>query len=98
MYGVPMAIVKIRRASSGPEAYDATINAGTAKDNPPKGLIIHTAGMVDGMFQVIDVWESAEDADRFERGEAARNIAPVHGENYRVPEPTTYELHNIIRG
>jgi hypothetical protein len=93
-----MPIVRIRRASHGPEQYDATSKAGDFKNNPPEGLIVHTAGEVDGGFQVIDIWESLEAAERFEREVADAHIDRVLGEDYQPPEPVTYELRNIIRG
>ena len=36
-------------------------------DGPFQGLIVHTAGWDDeaGVFRVLDVWETREDAERF---------------------------------
>ena len=37
--------------------------------NPPDGMIIHTAGSDEegGVFRILEVWESQEDAARFRR-------------------------------
>ncbi len=92
-----MAIVRIRRAAHGKD-YGRVNEVGGYKNNPPKGLIVHTAGEVDGEFQVIDIWESLEDAERFEQEESVPLIKQEHGEDYQIPEPKTYEMVDIIRG
>jgi hypothetical protein len=93
-----MAVVRIRRAATGPdERFDAmNAKAGTA-ENPPKGLIVSTIGQFEGQWQAVDVWESAEDADRFER-ELEPHARQVHGESFSgFPEHTTYEVQKIFR-
>ena len=32
-------------------------------NEPPEGLIFHSAGELEGRFQVFNVWESRADAD-----------------------------------
>ena len=93
-----MAIVRIRRASNGPgEAYEAMNAKAGVRDNPPAGLIVHTIGQVGGEWQAVDIWESAEAADRFER-ELVPHAREVHGESFSgFPEHTTYEVQKIIQ-
>jgi hypothetical protein len=74
------------------------MEASGGRQKPPEGLIIHAAGEVDGVFQVIDIWESQEAAERYEREVANPIAARVAGEDYQVPEPTTYELYEVVRG
>jgi hypothetical protein len=85
------------------EIYDAVnVKAGVASD-PPAGLLIHTAGEVDGVFQIVDVWETAAHAERFdsERLNPAINevVGAVAGAEAPAgaPAPITYQLHHVIR-
>jgi len=93
-----MAVVRMRRAANGPgDAYDAIQAKAGVRENPPNGLIVHTLGQVEGQWQSIDIWESAEDADRFERS-LEPHARQVHGESFSgFPEHTTYEAQKIIR-
>jgi len=86
------------------EIYDA-VNAKAGVDSePPEGLLAHCAGDIDGVFQVIDVWESEADARRFdaERLGPAINEVVFAGDPSQSPDPGTaappalYELHNLM--
>ncbi|WP_060929978.1 hypothetical protein [Granulicoccus phenolivorans] len=47
-------------------------------DPRPAGLIVHAAGeMPDGRIQIVDVWESSEDARSFEAGPLQAGFAEV---------------------
>ena len=47
------------------ENYDAVHSAIGIDDNPPAGLIVHSAGPIEGGWGVIDFWESREAFDGF---------------------------------
>jgi hypothetical protein len=51
----------------GAPQYDAVVSALGLSENPPEGLIFHCAGEGEGSFQVFNLWETAQHADRFER-------------------------------
>ena len=74
-------------------------------DGPFDGLIAHSAGFDDdaGVFRILDVWESKEQAERF----LAEHIEPLMTlERDAFPNPTTalqpptrdgfYELHHVV--
>ena len=92
-----MAVVRIHRAKvEGPDRYEALMKETGSNENVPEGLIFHGFGQVaDGEWQSIDVWQSDEDADRFEREhfEAARGRL----EDTVERSTTTYQLHNIVQ-
>ena len=92
-----MAIVRIRREErDGPE--DELIEKVGAHNNPPAGLIVHAIGQVrPGEWQSVDIWESLEDAEKFER-EVEPVLKEHLGADYQIPEPTTYEVYDIVRG
>ena len=71
---------------------------GIAND-PPEGLIFHSAGLSDdGVFRIYEVWESREAAERFfdERIMPAVNDV-TDGEPSPPVKQELYELHNFIR-
>jgi hypothetical protein len=69
-----------------------------AENNPPEGLIVHTAGQrPDGGFRVFDVWESREAMERFERERLVPAIEDVaQGEGPPQPEQFICELHEVV--
>ncbi len=95
-----MPIVRIQRPEGVTFAMYQAVNeeAGFATD-PPAGLIVHTAGEVDGGLQIIDVWESQEAAERFGNERLMPAIKAVAGDQPPMgPEPpTVYELQNMIK-
>jgi hypothetical protein len=73
-------------------------------DGPFQGLIAHTAGWDDeaGVFRILDVWESREDAERF-LAEHVQPLVEQGPQSFPNPdnftEPTRdgfYELHHEI--
>jgi hypothetical protein len=80
------------------ELYDAVNAHMSVHATPPEGLIMHSAGELNGTWQIVDVWESEEHAQRFDSerlGPAIAAVAAPAGEP--EPPPTTvYELHNLM--
>jgi hypothetical protein len=80
--------------------------SGEIGDGPFDGLILHTAGFDDeaGVFRILDVWESREQAERF----LAEHVQPfLDAGPQKFPNPADfapparegfYELHDVIRG
>jgi len=75
------------------------VNAQLGVDsNPPPGLLLHCGGEVDGKWQILDVWESREQARRFYDERLPGAIEAVIG--MAPPDPPVsieYELHTVIR-
>ena len=80
--------------------YD-TIAARLREQDPPKGLILHTAGFTpDDVFRVFTVWESAEDAQRFTDEVMMPTLQSLPApENAGPPDRTyVYTLHDVHHG
>jgi hypothetical protein len=77
-----MAIGRITRLPEGAGAaqYDAVSAKLGIKENPPDGLIFHSAGELEGVFQIFNVWESGEHAERFTRDRLQPARIEVMGE------------------
>ena len=75
-------------------------------DGPFDGLILHSAGFDDesGVFRILDVWETREQGERFQK----EHIDPMiesGPQNFPNPDNFTpptreayYELHDVIKG
>jgi hypothetical protein len=94
-----MAIIRIIRPPMlTADVYEAVNARAEVNENPPEGLLIHTAGEVDGEWQIVDVWQSEEHARRFDEERLAPAIAAVVGSAPPGPPPrSVYELHRVIR-
>jgi hypothetical protein len=78
--------------------------AGKIGEGPFEGLIVHTAGFdeEDGVFRILDVWESREHAERF----LAEHVQPLveqgpsafpNPDAFTVPSRDGfYELHHVV--
>jgi hypothetical protein len=97
-----MAIGLLTRLPEGIGAreYDAVTNQMDVANNPPEGCIFHSAGELEGRFQVFDVWESRELADRFIRDRLRPAQVAVVGEERlaQMPPAEVIEiaLHNYM--
>ena len=79
--------------------------ADTIGDGPFDGLILHTAGFDEegGVFRILDVWETREQAERF----LAEHVQPLVEQGPSAfPNPGGftppsrdgfYELHHVVR-
>jgi hypothetical protein len=82
------------------EMYDGVNERINAAAGPPAGLIVHTSGPADGGWRIVDVWESADDFERF-REERIRPAVMAYAQEAGVepptPETTVSELHDVIK-
>jgi hypothetical protein len=100
MEGDPMTVVHISRGGNMTQETYEQISAkmGTEQD-PPTGLIVHTAASVDGVWQVVDVWESAGAKERFEQDRLMPAISALYGPEALTegrPESTAYEASHTL--
>jgi quinol monooxygenase YgiN len=71
------------------------------RNNPPAGLLFHTAGFVDDRtWRIFDVWESREDVERFMNERLMPALRELPADAGAGPPATdiTYELHGYQRG
>jgi hypothetical protein len=89
-----MATVMLMKWSSvTPEQYDAALGAVNWEGDPPDGGIFHVAWF-DGGLNVADVWESADDFNRFANERLMPGIAHlgIEGE----PDVTFHDAHRYF--
>jgi hypothetical protein len=94
-----MAFIRIfRPPNTSAEIYDRVNAEVGVEENPPSGLLFHCAGMTDGSWQIVDVWESEEQARRFDEERLAPALEKVVGMRPTEPLPSTeYQLHKVVR-
>jgi hypothetical protein len=100
-----MAVASIqewKNAAPGTSNYDAVSAKLDAHNNPPEGLIAHTAGRDSGgVFRIFEIWESREHAQRFEEERLmpiVQEMMSQGGAEMSPPDTTdTYELHDFFR-
>ena len=95
-----MAVVMmIENPGLNTDLYDA-VNARMDVDaNPPEGLICHTAGLDNGVFRIVDVWDSKDAYDRFSKerlGPAIQEVSEGQAPQGGGPTEKFYELHHVI--
>jgi hypothetical protein len=84
----------------GADQYDAVTEKLGLADEPPEGLIFHSAGELDGRFQVFNVWETRENFDRFVVDRLRPAQVAVMGEERVAALPDAevahVEIHNYL--
>ena len=62
----------------------------------PEGLVLHAAGFNGDKFQMIEIWESPEAQQRFERERMMPAMREVADDSAGAPTTTSYELHRLF--
>jgi hypothetical protein len=80
------------------EQYDAVHSQMNVDEDPPDGLIMHSAGPIEGGWGVIDFWESRDKFDSFQQG----RLVPALGElgDRAMPAPPDikeFPVHHITK-
>jgi hypothetical protein len=97
-----MAIGTINRLPEGvgAEQYDAVTAAMDMAGNPVEGMIFHSAGELEGRFQIFNVWQARENYERFTEDRLRPAMVAVMGEERvaELPDAETVEapIHNYL--
>jgi hypothetical protein len=94
-----MAFIRIVQPPNVTAEVYEKVNAELGVDgDPPPGMLLHCAGEVEGKWQIVDVWESQEQARDFYEGRLTAAIQKVVGMVAAEPPPSSeYELHSVLR-
>ena len=77
-------------------SYDRISERLGATDDPPKGLLIHSAGHTGEAFRLFEVWETQADFDVFIVERLMPVLRAASGTVTTPPQVTIYELRNYI--
>ncbi len=92
-----MPIAMLQEFPGDVESYNRVNEVLRPHENPPEGLIFHTAAPYEGGMRVFDVWRSREDLERFL--EQRLRPAMVEAAGAQAGPPTrqeVYDLHDFI--
>jgi hypothetical protein len=85
------------------EDVEALSNDMNAREKPPAGIISHVVTETANGVHVVDVWESAEDFQRFAQDQLMPSMQKVSQERGitlpdPLPEPKITEAYDLVRG
>jgi hypothetical protein len=80
------------------EQYEAIHSHMNIDQNPPDGLIFHSAGPIEGGWGVIDFWESREAFDRFLESGFGPAAQELGDRTFTTPpDIKEFPVHNISK-
>jgi len=94
-----MAIgLRLKFAGGTQEQYDAVHQSMGIDENPPPGLIFHSAGPIEDGWGVIDFWESREAFDSFLAGRLQPGLADLGDRAFQgPPDIKQFPVHHFTR-
>jgi len=90
--------LRIKFEGGTQEQYEATSSRLRADQNPPEGLIFHSAGPIEGGWGLIEFWDSREAFDRFVESRLGPAAHELGDRTFTVPpDIKEFPVHNIIK-
>jgi hypothetical protein len=86
----------ITSATIDRETYESVSASIDIDHRHPLGLLMHAAGDADGRWQIINVWESKEYADRFDREVLEPAIVELTGAENQGREVVGYQVEHLV--
>ena len=88
--------IRIKLAGVTQEAFDSAHDHMNPDRTPPKGLLFHASGPIDGGWGIIDFWESRADFDAF-RPQVEQGMASAGVELQGPPDIKEFPVHEMIQ-
>ena len=90
--------LRIKFEGGTQEQYDALHSHLGVDQNPPEGLIFHSAGPIEGGWGVIDFWQSREAFDRFVQSRLQPALQQLGDRTMQTPPNVgEFPVHNITK-
>ena len=94
--GFAMAVgIRIKLAGITQEQFDHVHDQVNPDRTPPKGLLFHASGPIDGGWGIIDFWESRADFDAF-ASRIVEGMAAAGVEPQGPPDIKEFPVHEMI--
>ena len=95
-----MAVTMTQQFPATTDQYDEVNAKMDVENDPPNGLIVHTAARVGDDIRIVDVWESQGDYEKFLEDRLGPAVVEVMGpppQDAPPPNLDFQELHNVIK-
>jgi hypothetical protein len=93
-----MAVIVTQEFEATSDQYDDVNGKIDPENNPPDGLIVHTAADAGGgKMRIVDVWESQGAFESFGQEKVGPAVAEVLGADAPPPDIKIEELHNVVK-
>jgi hypothetical protein len=89
--------IRIKFAGVTQEQFDEMNKHVDPAGDPPKGLLFHASGPIDGGWGVIDFWESRADFDAF-TPRIQQSVAAAGVEMQSAPDIKEFPVHETFAG
>src|SRR5215212_11134413 len=94
--GFAMAVgIRIKLAGITEEQFDHVHDQANPDRTPPKGLLFHASGPIDGGWGIIDFWESRADFDAF-AGRIVEGMTAAGIEPEESPDIKEFPVHEMV--
>jgi hypothetical protein len=87
--------IRIKLAGFSQEQFDDVHDRANPDRTPPKGLLFHASGPIDGGWGIIDFWESRADFDAF-APRIADGMAAAGIDAQDAPDIKEFRVHEMI--
>src|SRR4051794_17980498 len=87
--------IRIKLPGVTEEQFDRAHDHANPDRTPPKGLLFHASGPIDGGWGIIDYWESREDFDAFS-GRVVEGMAAAGVQPERPPDIKEFPVQKMI--
>jgi hypothetical protein len=90
--------IRLRFEGGTQEQYEAVHSHMKIDESPPAGLILHSAGPIDGGWGVLDFWESREAFDSFASGRLMPAAGELGEDAFQTPpDIKEFPVHHITK-
>lgn len=88
--------IRLKFSGGTQENYDAAHGVMEVDTNPPEGMIVHSAGPIDGGWGVIDFWESRQAFDNFVGERLMPRLQGLGDRGFpSPPDVKEFPVHNL---
>jgi hypothetical protein len=88
--------IRLKFAGGTQANYEAAHSVMDIESNPPEGMIVHSAGAIDGGWGVIDFWESRAAFDSFVSDRLMPNLQGLGDKGFpNPPDVKEFPVHNL---
>jgi hypothetical protein len=89
--------IRIKMAGVNQEQFDKVNAHVNPMGDPPKGILFHSSGPIDGGWGIIDFWESRELFDAFFGSRVQAAVAAAGVEMTGAPDVKEFPVHEIYK-